>query len=469
MRFGFLPERGHATLAVLGLVAIVAAFSAGCAILAVPQETQPSQRVGLAWRDDFIREHLRFFNGSESEDRRTGSVGYARTAAYVAARMRQFGLQPAVHGDFRLVYQTPLNLPVDADLVALGNDTLFFYPGVDFLADARSDSGLVAFDRVDVLAGDLANVRTSHSGIAMLDTRTTDENHLSTLRSRGFRVALLVGPLLPTTAARPIAGLLVMQISSTAASELLGGLSVDDVLQRGVDQSIQMPHDVRLRIATDFREDAGAINVMGYLAGKHPELREELVIVCADLDAIGSVGGVRTLDLQNFGIHASALLELARNYETLDRFGFAPERTLLFAVFSGARLSNAGLKAYLQNPLWEIDHTVAVVYLGLPEDREPEVSNLLGAHDIPLFSVAPSAVPLHEGGMVIDPSPADVRRAGDRAESINITSISLSDVLDEAVARAQQRAADAHAVVFPLTTGFSHEIIQSIVDSETEQ
>lgn len=447
------------------------AIGTGCAVLAVPEMPAPSAPVGIEWQESFLREHLRFFNGSESGGRGTASVGYARAAAYVGARMRQFGLQPGIHGDFRLVYQTPLNYPIASDLVAVGSDTLVLYPGVDFLPDARSDSGSAVFDRIFLLK-DPENAPISDAGserVALVEAASLTSAALAALRSAPFDAVLSMGALSPGTAARPVPGLLIQQITPPAAAALLGVKRIELAPQENPVRIFELPHEARMRVVNDFQEDAGAVNVLGFLAGKHPVRRQELVVVCADLDAVGSMGGVRTLDLQNLGTHAAALLELARNYGILSGYRSVPERTLLFAVFSGSRLGNAGLRAYLQNPLWELGKTVSMVYVGLPDHREQGVRNLLVPFDIPLFTVEPADDARYEQELVLVPEPATVRRARDRATQPSNEAVSLPELLDDAVARAQYLAKETHELLFPLTTGFGDGGAMPIIGLGTEK
>ena len=430
---------------VTGLVTL-----SGCSLLAVTEPAEPQREVGLDWRANFIREHLRFFNSEESEGRGTASRGYARAAAYVGARMRQFGLQPGLHGDFRLVYQTPINYPIAADLAVVGTDTLILYAGVDFLPDARSDSGSVTFSRLDVLrAVDPADPPRPQSPAAFASADVLTMDALRTLRDVGYRAVLSVGPLRPRTAQKPVAGILIQQLTAAAATQLLASTEPPDTETF----ALELPHEVRMRVVNDYQKYAGAVNVLGFLSGKHPVRRDELVLVCADLDAVGTIGGVRTLDLHNLGVHAAALLELARNYGAMSQYAEVPERTLLFAVFSGSRLGNAGLRAYLQNPLWDLSKTTAVVYVGLPADREHGVRNLLAPLDISLFAVnAADSVGAEE--LLLLPEAAVVRRAGDRAP-VDRPIASLSELLNEAIVQAQHEAAETHEVLFPLTSGFS--------------
>ena len=471
MRYGLIDTCRRVAL-LPGVLILVAFAGAGCAMLTVQESPEAPARAAIEWHDAYLREHLRFFNGTESEGRGTASRGYTRTAAYVGARMRQFGLQPGLQNDFRLIYPTPLNYPLAAELVALASDTLRFYPGVDFLPDARSDSGRVEYERVLFLPNDPSRWprrEATAPRVALLDARRIQNVPLDAVRDAGFSALLVVGPLRPHTAPQPVSGLVIQQVTPVAASLLLGTAPGDSVWTRAPGGTHTLPHQIRMRVVTDYQRDAGAINVLGFLAGKHPVRREELVLVCADLDAIGQVGGVRTLDPRDVGTHAAALLEVARNYSGLTRWMDVPERTILFAVFSGSRLGNAGLKAYLQNPLWEMRKTVSVVYIGLPGDREPDVRNLLAPFDIPLHAVPAATLQDEERVPFVLPEAADIRRAGPRATGLTASAGRTSALLEEAISRARLEAAATHRVLFPLTSGFSNRQLLSAPISEIPQ
>jgi len=91
-------------------------------------------------------------------------------------------------------------------------------------------------------------------------------------------------------------------------------------------------------------------NVLAYVAGRHPGHATELVIVGADLDSPLNQGLI-------------ALLDLARRYgQDADR-GFMPDYTIMMGAFSGSATHHAGLRAYLQRPLWPTSHVRALVYI----------------------------------------------------------------------------------------------------------
>ncbi len=118
-------------------------LGAGCRSITVPEAPPRSTPLRPLWSNASLREHLVFFNGPDVTGRATSTSGYARAAAYVAARMGEFRLQPALAGNAQVIYPTPINAIRAATFLAVGSDTLSFYPGVDYLPDGRSDSGQV--------------------------------------------------------------------------------------------------------------------------------------------------------------------------------------------------------------------------------------------------------------------------------------------------------------------------------------
>ncbi|MEX0748091.1 MAG: hypothetical protein WD275_08840, partial [Rhodothermales bacterium] len=86
------------------------AVSGGCAAFAVPEEPPTPTPELPVWSVSETDDHLEFLNDPSTGGRATGTQGYARAAAYVAARLHDFRLQPALD-DFRVVYGTSINHP----------------------------------------------------------------------------------------------------------------------------------------------------------------------------------------------------------------------------------------------------------------------------------------------------------------------------------------------------------------------
>lgn len=115
----------------------------------------------------------------------------------------------------------------------------------------------------------------------------------------------------------------------------------------------------------------GAIgkNVIGVLAGKNPQLRNDIVIVGAHYDHLGP-GDFGSLDPDSTGkIHngaddnasgVSALFHIASKLAALP-----PSRTVVFIAFSGEEAGLLGSDYYVKNPVFPLARTYAMVNLDM--------------------------------------------------------------------------------------------------------
>jgi hypothetical protein len=244
----------------------------------------------------------------------------------------------------------------------------------------------------------------------------------------------------------------VVQILPEAVTRLLGAArSTLEAALNGTERTVwRLAQPVRLRVEAQTLSTTGAINVLSFVPGKHPTRARELVVVCADLDAIGAFAGVPTLDAAHLGVSTAALLEVARQYALFARFGSMPERSLLFAVFSGARQGSTGLRDYLRHPLWALDHTRALVYIGLDPAEEAVVRDVLAPYGVPLSVVAPPPDTLGAPGFFLLPDRRPPRGRTVRApgeEAFRGDPPRLSVLIEAGLVRARSMAEAAHTVL----------------------
>lgn len=441
----FSRKRSVPYLALIAAIAILLGFQ-GCSAFRIPEEPPQPTPVTPVWDSDELTEHIRFLNRSDVRGRATGTQGYARAAAYVNARMDEFGLQPAVEGDYRTIYGAPINYPISGRLRSVGlTDSLEFLPGIDFLPDGRSDSGAVSITRF-VVAGsnvDPTANRDRDYGIFVPPGETVD---LREWRAAGAELAVVIRPLEPRFDRAPIRGLVVVQLAPQAARRLfrLGDAAVDGYLAERRGEVVALGRILSARVATSFQSRAGAINMMGYFSGKHPVRRHKLVIVCADLDALGAYAGVSTLDFRNFGTSAAALLEMARNLGYVTRRWQVPDRSVMIAVWSGSRIENAGLRHFLESPTWSIADVTSLVYVGLAPSERASIEELLAPYDIRLVAIPPVPDPLYPEDILLIPDPTVQRLAGARDEFEPVEMPDMSQLIDSAVVRALDLADRAY-------------------------
>lgn len=117
------------------------------------------------------------------------------------------------------------------------------------------------------------------------------------------------------------------------------------------------------------RKKADAYNVIGILPGKDPVLKNEAIIVGAHYDHLGR-GGSESLAVNSTEIHhgaddnasgTSAIIEIAR------RFAASKDnkRTIIFMAFSGEEEGLIGSKFYINNPVFPLENTVAMINLDM--------------------------------------------------------------------------------------------------------
>lgn len=112
-----------------------------------------------------------------------------------------------------------------------------------------------------------------------------------------------------------------------------------------------------------------AYNVVGVLEGRDKILKNEAIVIGAHYDHLGR-GGQGSLAANSTDIHhgaddnasgTAAIIELARQFAK-DR---SNKRTLIFIAFSGEEDGIFGSKYYVDNPVFPLDKTVAMINLDM--------------------------------------------------------------------------------------------------------
>lgn len=440
----------------LGLAFLVVGM--GCARLAEQEALPVSTPADPIWSEEDLREHLQFLNSDAVGGRATGTAGYATAAAYIAARMVEYGLQPAYGTQYRVVYPTPINEVRSATLFAGGTlDSLLYYPGVDYLADGRSDSGKVVVRRLLFDPGGQLAENARFLGldrVVMAPIESFTMTYLETLRAAGVEAVLGVGNLLPVPSIRNEPGMMVMQVTLPTAAELLG-VSLRDFQRRIGGKTplvARLPRPLHVSVQASFSPRAGAVNVLGYVPGKHPLLARELVVVCTDLDAIGRFAGVPTLEKNNVGVATAAMLEVARQYGVFSQYGTLPERSVLFAVFSGNYQGHAGFQRYMEHPVWTEDQTYEVIYVGLNASEERKIGDHLDKRQVSFTSLPVPGDSLRLPPVVLLPEGVSRRVVADRLpDGQEPPNVRLADVLEANEPKARELARAIHQLLLQKT------------------
>ena len=165
----------------------------------------------------------------------------------------------------------------------------------------------------------------------------------------------------------------VVGIMRSHGAELLGAKD-DSELQAIEKQQAEtravarVPGRAQLKVNL-VKKTVDAYNVIGIIEGTDPQLRNEAIIIGAHYDHLGH-GGNGSLAANSADIHygaddnasgTSAILELARMFAAEKK----NKRTLIFMAFGGEEEGLLGSKYYVNNPIWPLDKTIAMINLDM--------------------------------------------------------------------------------------------------------
>jgi len=112
-------------------------------------------------------------------------------------------------------------------------------------------------------------------------------------------------------------------------------------------------------------------NVIAFIEGSHPELKNEVVIVGAHLDHIGRKGDYIYNGANDNASGSAGVLELAQAFS---QNPVIPKRSILFALWTGEEQGMLGSRYYVENSYFPLDKTVAYLNMDmigwLWEDKE---------------------------------------------------------------------------------------------------
>ncbi len=123
-------------------------------------------------------------------------------------------------------------------------------------------------------------------------------------------------------------------------------------------RAVRIPTDLALVQRKTVTELVGE-NVLGYLEGSDPELREEVLVVSAHYDHIGKRGDAIFNGADDNGSGTSTVLEIAEAFVKARQAGQGPRRSVLFLWVSGEEKGLLGSEYYASHPVFPLEQTIA--------------------------------------------------------------------------------------------------------------
>lgn len=178
----------------------------------------------------------------------------------------------------------------------------------------------------------------------------------------------------------------VVQVGEEVINLLFGNVENLKKMQKEIDKN-NSPKSFELTGYSAFIKTSTKIeehisnNVVGFLEGTDPQLKNEVVIIGAHCDHIGYRKNHNPGEDYIFNgaddnaSGTSAVMELAKAFGQLNP---KPKRSILFITFIGEELGLLGSEAYVNNPLFPLDKTVAMINFDMVGRNNPDTLYIIG-------------------------------------------------------------------------------------------
>ena len=135
-----------------------------------------------------------------------------------------------------------------------------------------------------------------------------------------------------------------------------------------------IPVDLRWG-GTHENEVLQGMNVLGFIEGTDPRLKDELVIVSAHYDHLGKRGEDIFYGADDNASGTSAVIEIAEAFNEAKRLGVGPKRSVICMLMTGEEMGLLGSQYYVERPLYPLDRTIANVnidMIGRMDEKHPD-------------------------------------------------------------------------------------------------
>jgi hypothetical protein len=380
----------------------------------VAQQANPTTFANLITPTE-LRSYLAVLTADSLEGRETGTIGNVKAGDFIARQFDKMGLPAIGSGGThlqRMVYTNEswnqLGMSVNAQTYrnmfnfyafpstnALLDDKKITADNVIFLGYGIDDATYSDYKKVDV-KGKIILInqgephdRDSVSYISKSKTPsvwTTDRRKkLEVAFQKGVKAVLTIDPKLAENIqtyrrffTRNVIGDVEKPegklannvfISPDVAKEIIGKKAkkyakMREKCDKGKPNSVVLPCDLTLTMDKFFNQLIGS-NVLGYIEGSDPVLKDEIVIVSAHYDHLGKRGNVIYHGADDDGSGTSGVINIARAFSEAKKQGVGPRRSVLCMLVTGEEKGLLGSKFYTTNPIFPLEKTVADVNIDM--------------------------------------------------------------------------------------------------------
>lgn len=176
----------------------------------------------------------------------------------------------------------------------------------------------------------------------------------------------------------------IVTIGTTVANQILAAANTNlEEVKKKITETLK-PATITINMPVAFSAMSKemplrAENVLGFLEGSDPKLKNEVLVVTSHYDHIGLVADPNATDKVNNGADddgsgTTGVLMLAEAFSNAKKAGHGPKRSILFMTVVGEEKGLLGSEWYAENPVFPIANTIAnlnIDMIGRGDDARP--------------------------------------------------------------------------------------------------
>ncbi len=367
-----------------------------------------------------IKEITAALSSAEMQGRGTMQPGGDKAAKWIADRFQKLGLKPlGDKGSYLQKIDFKETLFTSDTMFKVGDESLKFgsdYAFIPYSKDDKSASGDLVFVAYGIQApqikrDDLRGVSIRGKVVVMLDGPPASISKeawekgnakyviLGNIFREGAAAVVIIGhgrekdpPELivdylsrrqislagESEQSQPIPPIIM---AGKAAAEKLfskSGTTLKEALAAAEQDSFK-PIDLKqtAKIVSKTKSVKGtASNVVGYIEGSDPKLKEEAVLFSAHYDAYGTENGKVYFGAADNALGTAEMMSVAEAYSQLSS---KPKRSMIFLAVTGEEYGLYGSKYWAKNPTWNIKKVAANLNLdGIGSEVYGPVKTMVG-------------------------------------------------------------------------------------------
>lgn len=373
-----------------------------------PNMTHPSYPYGQMITAKGLKAHLSILASDEFEGRETCTAGQKKAARYIATHFRSVGI-PGV-GETNSYFQNVPYLKESWKKIDIQVNGQEFSHMKDFFSFSSTNTNVpelkasevvfIGYGISDPAYDDYAKANVKGKVVMFYEgepkdkdgnyfisgtTETSDwskdwKKKLITAKEKGAKTVLIVTNETKTKIGRYrrflVGGNLKLggedkaekyvnscNISADVAKAIIGKKAKkfkkirEKIIKKKRPYGLTLPCDIVIH-QEESREDLIGENVMGFIEGSDPDLKNEIIYITAHYDHLGKRGEDIFNGADDNASGTSTLLEIAEAFAKAKKDGNGPRRSVMIMLVAGEEKGLLGSEYYVNNPVFPLENAV---------------------------------------------------------------------------------------------------------------